>query len=269
MKNNQYCIDENLIQNYVKTINGITMPMSQIKEEMIKFEKSDENVIPKEYLKCILAMTIAIKGKAKNFPKEKMNIILEVIRQIMEKNNGVISTRMIEPLNISREYISILEKKKEIEKIGRGMYLRSDTMQDDFYSFQQKYKKTIFSHMNALYFYGMTEELPYVFTITVSNGYHNDSINKICNVFYVEDKFYELGLSEVETPNGNRVRVYNIERSICDIIRSKNRMDFEQVKKSLREYVKRKDKNLLNLSKYAKEMGIEKEVMEMVGMYYE
>ena len=289
MENKKYEINENIIKNYVKNINSIIIPMSEIKQQMIEPYQYTSNVIAERVepyeivhnkmnksmepnntvVKSIIAMSSEIKKMIDLYPREKMNIGTELIRSIMRENNGVISTKMIEPLNISRQCLSMLEKNNEIERIERGIYISKDTIQDDFYAFQLKYKKSIFSHMNALYFYGMTEEIPYNFTVTVSNGYHDDSVNEKCNVFYVDEKIYELGLSEVKTPNGNTVRAYDIDRCICDIIRSKNRMDFEQVKKSVRAYVKRKDKNMVNLSKYAKEMKITNEVMEMVGMYYE
>ena len=78
---------------------------------------------------------------------------------------------------------------------------------------------------------------------------------------------HELGICEVETPNGNKVRAYDIERSICDIIRSKNRMDLEQVKKVIRQYMKSKNKDMSKLSEYSNKMGINKQVMELVGMF--
>ena len=68
---------------------------------------------------------------------------------------------------------------------------------------------------------------------------------------------------------GNKVKVYDIERCICDIIRSKNRMDLEHVKFSIKEYIKRKDKDLIKLSKYADDMGIKNEVMSFLEMFYE
>ena len=89
------------------------------------------------------------------------------------------------------------------------------------------------------------------------------------NVFYVSDDIYELGLTEVKTPFGNMVKVYDIERCICDIIRSKKRMDNEHIKYSLREYIKRKNKDLVKLSKYADKMGIKKEVMDLLEWFYE
>jgi hypothetical protein len=80
---------------------------------------------------------------------------------------------------------------------------------------------------------------------------------------------YELGLIQIDTPMGNKVKAYDMERCICDIIRSKNRMDSEHVKHSIREYVKRKDKDLVKLSKYAEKLGVKKEVMDYVEAFYE
>lgn len=95
-------------------------------------------------------------------------------------------------------------------------------------------------------FSNLTEEFPYEYTVTVPQRYHVNSLNEKCNVFYVSDNIIDLGLCEVQTPDGHIVRAYDLERSICDIIRSKNRMDFEQVKKSVRLYMHYKDKDLKN-----------------------
>ena len=206
----------------------------------------------------------------KKYSNDQVNVIIDIIKQIMNVNNGMISTRMIEPLNISRQYLSIMKKNNDIEKISRGIYLSPSVFEDSYFSFQQKYKKAIFSHMNSLYFYGMTEEFPYNYIIvTVLQNYHVDSVNEKCNVFYVSDDIYELGVVEVETPNGNKVRAYDKERCICDIIRSKGRMDMEQVRKSINQYIYSKDKDLVKLSEYSKKMGINKKVIEILKwMYY-
>ena len=106
------------------------------------------------------------------------------------------------------------------------------------------------------------------YDITVPNNYFNYKI-KEHNVFYVDKDIYELGLTEVKTPMENSLKVYNIERCICDIIRSKNRMDSEHIKYSIRAYLKSKDKDLVKLSNYAKKMGIKDEVMNYIEVFYE
>lgn len=258
--NIKYKIDQNILNNYINTINSIKEPMNKIKEQL--------NQIPNKKLNNIIELSNKIKTFSKENPNEQAKIYMDIIIQIMETNNGMLSTRMIEPLNISRQYLIIMENKNEIEKVSRGIYLLPNAFEDSYYSFQQKYKKAIFSHMNALYFYGMTEKFPYNYTITVPQKYHTDKVNEKCNVFYVSEEIYELGVCEIKTPSGNIVRTYDIERCICDIIRSKNRMDPEQVKKAIKQYIKSKDKNLNKLSEYSKKMRIHKKVMEIVEIYY-
>lgn len=258
-----YKIDNKVVKNYVEAINSLKMPMNKIKQQLNQDSKS----IQRE-LKSINDMSNKIKNLLMEFPNEQAKIYMDSIKQIMDANNGMLSTRMIEPINISRQYLSIMEKNNDIEKVSRGIYLLPSTFEDSYFTFQQKYKKTIFSHMNALYFYGMTEEFPYDYTVTVPQRYHVDTVNEKCNVFYVSDDIYEIGIVEVENANGNKVRTYDKERCICDIIRSKGRMDPEQVKKSIRQYIQSKEKDINKLSNYAKKMGISKKVMEKVGVYY-
>lgn len=287
-----YKIDSDILKNYVEAINSIKEPMSQIKEQLNQLTKPmqelsksiNESMKPiiesskaaskslepiQEELKSINTMSNVIKELSIKYPNEQAKIFTDIIKQIMNTNNGMLSTRMIEPLNISRQYLSIMENNNDIEKVSRGIYLSPSAFEDSYFSFQQKYKKAIFSHMNALYFYGMTEEFPYNYTVTVTQRYHVDTVNEKCNVFYVSEDIYELGVVEIETPNRNKVRAYDKERCICDIIRSKGRMDSEQVKKTIKQYMQSRDKDIAKLSEYSKKMGINKKVMEMVGGYYE
>ena len=302
-----YKIDSGVLKNYVEAINSIKEPMSRIKDQLNQLsqpmqelskslnnsmkpiieasrvasnslepikkigEQLNESLNPiQEQLKSINTMSNAIKELSIKFPNEQSKIFTDTIKQIMNVNNGMLSTRMIEPLNISIQYLSNMESNNDIEKVSRGIYLSPSAFEDSYFSFQQKYKKAIFSHMNALYFYGMTEEFPYNYTVTVPQSYHVDTVNEKCNVFYVSEDIYELGVVEIETPNGNKVRAYDKERCICDIIRSKGRMDSEQVKKTIKQYIQCKDKDITKLSEYSKKMGINDKVMEMVGgSYYE
>lgn len=255
---------DNIIRQYVDAINATKEPMKMIKQQL---ENINENT--DVMLKKISNALESINKLIQEHPNNRANIYCEVIRKLMDENNGMITTRMIEPFNISRQYLLNMEKKGDIIRVFRGIYISSNIFEDSYFYFQQKYKKAIFSHMNALYFYGMTEEFPYNYTITVPYGYHVDTINEKCNVFYVSDDIYELGVVEIETPSGNKVRAYDMERCICDIIRSKGRMDPEQVNKSIRQYMRRKDKNLLRLSEYAKKMNISEKVFNKLEAFSE
>src|SRR5574344_558119 len=191
--------------------------------------------------------------------KDQSNI--EIIESIMKMNNGYVTSKELSNLGIHRMYRNIMKEKGMIEKVGNGIYIDSSKIEDSYFVFGLELSNIIYSHMTALYFHGLSIKAPNdKYDITVPNNYFNYKI-KNHNVFYVDKDFYELGLTEIETPFGNKVKVYDVERCICDIIRSKKRMDSEHVKHSIRAYLKRKDKDLVKLSKYAKEMGIKEEVM--------
>jgi len=199
--------------------------------------------------------------------KDKSNI--EIIIELMNNNNGYITSKLITSLGIHRMYLNILQKEKVIEKVANGVYMDVNKLEDSYYVFSISTPNAVFSHMMALYFYGLSIKAPTEqYDITVYNNYFNYKI-KNHNVFYVSKDIYNLGLTEIETPAGNKVKSYDIERSICDIIRSKKRMDIEHVKYSVKEYLKRKDKDLIKLSDYAEKMSIKEEVMDFVSIMYE
>lgn len=199
--------------------------------------------------------------------KERSNI--EIIESIMKINNGYVTSKELSNFGIHRMYLNIMKEKGMIEKVGNGIYIDSSKIEDSYFVFGLELSNIIYSHMTALYFHGLSIKAPNdKYDITVPNNYFNYKI-KNHNVFYVDKNIYELGLTQVDTPMGNKVKSYDIERCICDIIRSKNRMDSEFVKYSIREYIKRKDKDLVKLSKYADKMGIKNEVMDFMELFYE
>ena len=199
--------------------------------------------------------------------KEESNF--EVIESIMKMNNGYVTSKELSNLGIHRMYLNSMWKKGIVEKVAPGIYIDINKIEDNYYVFSLSMPNTVYSHMTALYFHGLSIKAPNEkYDITVRKNYNSKHLKKHV-VFYVPDNIYELGLTEVKTPMGNSVRVYDVERCICDIIRSKNRMDSEHVKYSIRAYLKRKDKDLVKLSNYAKELGIKDEVMNYLEVFYE
>lgn len=194
---------------------------------------------------------------------------IEKIKTIMEQNNGYITSKELSSLGIHRMYLNIMKKKDMIERVGNGIYIDSNKIEDSYFILNLELPNIVYSHMTALYFHGLSIKAPNdKYDITVPNNYFNYKL-KSHNVFYVDKKIYELGLTKVITPIGNMVKVYDVERCICDVIRSKNRMDFEHVKYSIRLYLKRKDKDLIKLANYASKMGIKDEVMNYLEVFYE
>lgn len=204
--------------------------------------------------------------KLKNFKEDSYT---DIIKSLMKINNGYITSKELSSLGIHRMYLNSMWKKGIVEKVGNGIYIDSSKIEDNYYVFSLSMPNIVFSHMTALYFHGLSIKAPNDrYDITVKKAYNSKHL-KSHVVFYVPNDIFELGLSTVLTPMGNTVKAYDIERCICDIIRSKKRMDSEHIKYSVKKYLKSKDKDLVKLSKYAEILGIKEEVMNYLEMFYE
>lgn len=194
---------------------------------------------------------------------------IELVQKLTEINDGYITSKQLTELGIHRMYLKIMIDKGMLERINKGIYINKKTMEDVYYTLQLRYPKIIYSRFTALYFYGLTEMYPHSFDITVDYNYHVNTIDQKHMVIKCKKEIFELGLTTIKTPLGHKVRCYDRERCICDLIKYRNRLDMEQVKKSVRMYIKDQNKNLSNLTEYSKKMGINEDVMDFVGMFYE
>lgn len=176
-------------------------------------------------------------------------------------NNGFLRNKDLVDNNIPSVYLTRLVNNNVIERVSRGLYVRTNSLPDDLVILQNKSKNAIYSNLTALYLYGFSDRLPIKYDITVNSGY-NGSLQEVDNVnlFYTKKELLNLGEIVYRLDSGNLIKVYDLERTICDVIKNKNRLDQELVNKALRKYFYSKEKNALKLYEYAKKMKIYKKV---------
>ena len=183
----------------------------------------------------------------------------EKIKQLIKQNDGIISTAQITDVGIEKRILYQYIKENNMEKISHGVYADSDAWIDGMYLIHLQYKQAVFSHETALYFHDLTDREPIKYEITLKTGYNPSNLTSSgIKVYTVKIDFQKEGVIMMDTSYGNKVPVYNLERTICDIIRNRNNMDAYVYQTALRQYVKRKDKDLRLLMKYAKGFHIDK-----------
>ena len=67
-----------------------------------------------------------------------------------------------------------------------------------------------------------------------------------------------MGIVTMNTPFGNPVPIYDMERTICDLIRSRSGIEMQTFQDALKQYAKRKGKDLRKLMRYAQMFRVEK-----------
>ena len=192
-----------------------------------------------------------------------------IVLDLMNKNNGYITRMELKSKNINPKILTRMVEKGLLEKVDRGIYFDANcnNFADPYYIFQLRYPNTVFSHFTALHFHNMTEKIPYKKDITVANK-RDKKYFPGYNVYYANNKEkLKLGVEKVMSEYGNYVNCYDIERTVCDIIKSIGRQDMEQVKKILKTYSNNLD--FSKIRKYATELNIYDKVMDYVGRYVE
>lgn len=189
----------------------------------------------------------------------------EKIKEIVNKNNGILYSKDLENYDIHRQYLKELEKIGYLKKVFRGMYIRSDKNVNEFFIMGERFQTGIYSHNTALYFYNLTDRTPIKFDMTFPSNVRID--NEYITAHYIKSEKHLLGATKIKLEDNTTIQIYDLERTICDIIRDRNKIDPQIFNTAMKEYSKRKNKNLNLLYKYAKVFRIEnklKQYMEVL-----
>ena len=185
--------------------------------------------------------------------------INKVILEAIIQNNNTITTAQVVALGFSRAILSKYVKEGLLERSRQGIYILPNSVHDDMYTLMLRTDKIIFSHDTALFLNGLSERTPFEHTVTIpSNSVLSGVLMDECNCYYIKPELYELGIVMKKTTFGNEVRCYNAERTICDLIRSRSRMDEETVISAIKNYAAYKDKDLNRLAAYAEKFRVSK-----------
>jgi predicted transcriptional regulator of viral defense system len=180
------------------------------------------------------------------------------LKILIKKNNGVITTKWVEENGIHREYLRELVRDGELERVAHGIYITPDIWEDQLMILQLRKKKMIYSHETALFLHDLTDRDPVQYVATVPHGYNPTRLkNEGLIIHTVKKELFYLGECIMETNFGNKVKTYDLERTICDILRDRNNQDPAVVNDAIKRYFSRKDKNLNKLMKYASLLRIE------------
>jgi predicted transcriptional regulator of viral defense system len=180
------------------------------------------------------------------------------IEKIINEQNGTLLSSDLDEYNIPRTYLSMMVAEGKIERIGRGIYALPDALEDEMYIMQKKYPNLIYSHETALFFHEISDRTPFEYSVTVPSGYKVvDTINERFNIYYIKRDLHLMGVTELETTLGNTIRIYNLERTICDLLRSRNRIDIQIFSDALKRVVKKKHLDYVLLSEYARKLNVE------------
>ena len=181
------------------------------------------------------------------------------LQTALRENGGFITVAQGRKAGLSHTSILRAAKAGFIERVAHGVYGAAEEFDDILYANQLRRPKAVYSHVTALYLHDLTDRDPISLSVTVPTGYNTKQlISEGLIVFSVKKGLYEIGLGKTLTKYGHTVISYNAERTICDCVRSRSRVDAEIVTEAIKRYARRTDRDIHSLMKMAAVFGVDK-----------
>lgn len=185
------------------------------------------------------------------------------IHQILKKSKGIITATQVTEARIPRRCLSAMVKAGIIYRVERGIYGFPEVWEDELLFMQYRFSKGVFSHETALYLHGMTDRTPNKYTMTFPFGYNTVGVKKHGIIAKLStEETYGLGIIEVPSPSGNPLRSYDIERTLCDIVKTRHKGDIQIINQAMKTYAGSKNKDLAKLMNYADKLRVKPKVLK-------
>lgn len=186
---------------------------------------------------------------------------MKTLVDIASHGNGYITSVQATGAGIPRRKLADAVRMGELVRVDRGLYALPDVWEDQLYIVQHRFSRGIFSDDTALFLHGMTDRAPFSLTMTFPRSYNATSAREAgitCRT--CADDVLELGLTEVATAHGNFVAAYDLERTLCDLVRGQQVVDAQLITPAMQSYVRRSDRDPAKLVEYARQLGVERKI---------
>ncbi|MDX2247310.1 MAG: hypothetical protein SF052_11060 [Bacteroidia bacterium] len=186
------------------------------------------------------------------------------IQQLFERSKGIVGAKTLRENGVSYYEINGLLEDAVIVRLKRGVYKWAAQETEEMAEVARLVPIGVFCLLSAAFYYGLTTTIPARHHVAIPDdrkvvlpGYPP------IQLYFWNKTPYSLGVTTVELSGGS-VSLYDLEKTVCDAIRHRNKIGFEVLKEILRNYRDRKDRNLNRLHAYARQLNILNKVDEFL-----
>lgn len=161
----------------------------------------------------------------------------EQLDQMLTEQEGMLRTSQVVSSGISKPVFYDYVRSRDLDRVAHGIYLSKDSWVDAMYLLHLRFEQAVFSHETALFFHDLTDREPIEYTVTVKTGCNPSKMKaEGIQVFTIKADLHDVGLTTAKTPFGHTVPVYDMERTICDLLRSRSRIEIQTFQGALKAY---------------------------------
>ncbi len=188
-------------------------------------------------------------------------------KQLLErfnKNEGFLRTA--DSLTATEKYhLRRLIREGVVNRVKRGFYRLNDSPRVFHESEVAKMiPNGIFCMFTAWSYYELSTHVPGEYHVAIPKTLKTVLPDyPPVKLYYWVTETFDIGKTAAEI-NGSLVNIYDLERSVCDAVKFRNKIGNDTVSEILHNYIHRKDKNLDKLMKYADRLRISNSLNQML-----
>lgn len=185
------------------------------------------------------------------------------------KHGGVLKTSELNALGLSSRQIKKLVDEGQLSKIKQGFYELADEVNPEEVIIARLFPQAVIFLESALLHYSYTDRIPTAWQIAVDRDSEKSQYDieyPLIEAYYQDSKFLNIGVATFEV-NGVEVRIFNRDRTMCDIMRYEKKLEKEVFSNAVMRYIKDPQKNIRYLFEYAEIFNITKKVQSQIGKW--
>lgn len=195
---------------------------------------------------------------------------IEIMRKLFSKHNYIMTTAELTASKLYYADIKLLLDEGLIERVRRGYYhWIEDFGESEIVIINRLFPDAVLCMETALFYYRYSDRNPSEWNFAIDKNvskFRTKIDYPFIKAYRVEPVLVTLGETRGKIDSID-VRIYDRDRTICDVLRNMNKMDKEIFNKAIQGYVKDPKKNIPNLMKYAKVLRVQKRVKELIGVW--
>ena len=200
------------------------------------------------------------------FDSEKV----KALKKTFSDYDFVMTTAELQAEKLYYADIQLMMSEGLIEKVKRGFYhWVEDWNGNEVVIINRLFPDAVLCMETALFYYGYSDRNPVEWNIAIDKNVSKQRTKidyPFVKAYRVESALLPLGETKGEI-NSTRVRIYDRDRTICDVLRNMNKIDKEIFNKAIQGYVKDSKKNIPNLMQLAKTLRVQKRVKNLIGVW--
>mgnify|MGYP001298719338 CR=1 FL=1 len=184
----------------------------------------------------------------------------EKLVQMIREQQGVITTKMVTAQGFSRRVLSELEEEQLISRVERGIYVMDSGCVDQYFLLQYRFPQGVFSHETALYLLGYLDQAPQQIQMTFPLGFNTFRTKEAKVQAIIASKDVTIGSISLQRSGGTTLQVYEIERTLIDLLKPRYKADKVLLMSALKQYIRSDACNIAKLNDYAQLFKLETKV---------